>query len=46
MSAYSEASKAVHRVSDDVSPLVEGLSIDEAFLNVRGMRRSRGARGR
>src|SRR5919109_1246466 len=32
MSAYSEASKALYRVFDDVSPLVEGLSIDEAFL--------------
>jgi DNA polymerase-4 len=37
MSAYSEASKAVYRVFDDMSPLVEGLSIDEAFLDVRGL---------
>ena len=36
MSAYSEASKAVYRVFEDMSPLVEGLSIDEAFLDVRG----------
>src|SRR5579859_4096504 len=36
MSAYSEASKAVFRVFDDASPVVEGLSIDEAFLDVRG----------
>jgi DNA polymerase IV len=42
MSAYSEASKAVYRVFDDLSPLVEGLSIDEAFLDVRGMRRLAG----
>ena len=42
MSAYSEASKAVFRVFDDTSPLVEGLSIDEAFLDVRGMERSVG----
>jgi DNA polymerase IV len=42
MSAYSEASKAVYRVFEDVSPLVEGLSIDEAFLDVRGMRRIAG----
>jgi DNA polymerase-4 len=28
MSAYSEASKAVFEVLDDVTPLVEGLSID------------------
>src|SRR5690349_14781893 len=34
MSAYSEASKAVYRIFDDTTPLVEGLSIDEAFLDV------------
>jgi DNA polymerase IV len=43
MSAYSEASKAVYRVFEDTSPLVEGLSIDEAFLDVRGMRRIAGS---
>src|SRR3954468_17657071 len=32
ISAYSEASKAVFEVFDDTSPIVEGLSIDEAFL--------------
>jgi DNA polymerase-4 len=42
MSAYSEASKAVYRVFEDATPLVEGLSIDEAFLDVRGMRRIAG----
>ena len=42
MSAYSEASKAVFEVFDDTSPLVEGLSIDEAFLDVRGMGRIAG----
>ena len=42
MSAYSEASKAAFRVFEDMSPLVEGLSIDEAFLDVRGMRRIAG----
>jgi DNA polymerase-4 len=40
--AYVEASRAVFRVFDDVSPLVEGLSIDEAFLDVRGMERIAG----
>lgn len=43
MSAYSEASKAVFAVFDDTTPLVEGLSIDEAFLDVGGLRRIRGA---
>jgi DNA polymerase-4 len=38
MSAYSDASKAVYEVFDETSPQVEGLSIDEAFLDVRGMR--------
>ncbi|MGL6279482.1 MAG: DNA polymerase IV, partial [Gaiella sp.] len=40
--AYVEASRAVFRVFDDTSPLVEGLSIDEAFLDVRGMERIAG----
>jgi DNA polymerase-4 len=43
MSAYSEASKAVYRVFDDHCPQVEGLSIDEAFLDVRGMERIAGS---
>jgi DNA polymerase-4 len=42
MTAYSEASKAVFRVFEDTTPLVEGLSIDEAFLDVRGLRRLAG----
>ena len=42
MCAYSEASKAVYRVFEDHTPLVEGLSIDEAFLDVRGMERIAG----
>jgi DNA polymerase-4 len=42
MSAYSEASKSLHRVFEDTTPMVEGLSIDEAFLDVRGMRRLAG----
>ena len=37
--AYVDASKAVFRVFDDLSPLVEGISIDEAFLDVRGLER-------
>ena len=43
MTAYSEASKAVYRVFDDTTPLVEGMSIDEAFLDVRGLRRLSGS---
>ena len=41
-SAYVEASKAVYEVFDDTSPAVEGLSIDEAFIDVRGMERIAG----
>jgi DNA polymerase IV len=40
--AYSEASKAVFEIFDDTTPLVEGLSIDEAFLDARGMERISG----
>jgi DNA polymerase-4 len=42
MAAYSEASKAVYAVFEDTTPVVEGLSIDEAFLDVRGMERISG----
>jgi DNA polymerase-4 len=40
--AYSAASKAVFEVFDNTSPLVEGISIDEAFLDVAGLRRTAG----
>jgi DNA polymerase-4 len=40
--AYSEASKALFRVFDDTSPVVEAMSIDEAFLDVRGLERISG----
>src|SRR2546430_221742 len=42
-SAYTEASRAMFAVFEDASPVVEGLSIDEAFLDVRGMERIAGA---
>jgi DNA polymerase IV len=41
-SEYVAASRAVFAVFEDTSPMVEGLSIDEAFLDVRGMRRIAG----
>ena len=42
MEAYCEASKAMFAVFRDTTPLVEGLSIDEAFLDVGGLRRISG----
>ncbi|WP_341258480.1 DNA polymerase IV [Gordonia malaquae] len=40
--AYMEASKAVFNVFRDVTPLVEGISVDEAFLDVSGLRKISG----
>ena len=37
MAAYTEASRRVYEIFAETSPLVEGLSIDEAFLDVRGL---------
>ena len=42
MDAYSAASKAMFEVFNDTTPFVEGLSIDEAFLDVGGLRRISG----
>ncbi|MBT2473372.1 DNA polymerase IV [Microbacterium sp. ISL-103] len=39
MDAYSAASADVFAIFRDTTPLVEGLSIDEAFLEVGGLRR-------
>ncbi|MGW0174711.1 DNA polymerase IV [Rhodococcus sp. NPDC003322] len=43
MKAYAEASKAVFEVFRNTTPLVEGISIDEAFLDVGGLRRVSGS---
>ncbi|MFS0894188.1 DNA polymerase IV [Microbacterium sp. 179-I 3D3 NHS] len=42
MEAYSAASRDVFVIFRDTTPLVEGLSIDEAFLEVGGLRRIAG----
>jgi len=42
MDAYSAASRAVFAIFHDTTPHVEGLSIDEAFLEVGGLRRIAG----
>ncbi|WP_018178334.1 DNA polymerase IV [Jongsikchunia kroppenstedtii] len=39
MSAYSDASAAVFEIFRDTTPWVEGISVDEAFLDVRGLSR-------
>lgn len=38
MEAYAAASRAVFDIFHDTTPEVEGLSIDEAFLDVTGLR--------
>ena len=43
MSAYEEASRAVFRLFDETTPVVEALSVDEAFLDVRGLGRIAGS---
>jgi DNA polymerase IV len=43
MEAYTAASRAVFEVFRQTTPLVEGLSIDEAFLEVGGLWRIRGS---
>jgi len=42
MSAYADASRAVFDVFENTTPIVEGLSIDEAFLDVGGLARVSG----
>ncbi|MGW0505641.1 DNA polymerase IV [Micromonospora sp. NPDC003241] len=42
MAAYTAASRAVFEIFRRTTPLVEGLSIDEAFLDVGGLRRLAG----
>ena len=42
MAAYTQASDAVFEVFRDTSPLVEAISVDEAFIDVGGLRRVSG----
>lgn len=44
--SYVEASRAVFDVFRDITPVVEGISIDEAFLDVGGLARLSGSPSR
>ncbi|MEP9393298.1 DNA polymerase IV [Gordonia sp. VNK1] len=39
---YMQASREVFEIFRDTTPLVEGISVDEAFLDVAGLRRTAG----
>jgi DNA polymerase IV len=41
-SAYSEASRKLFDLFEETAPLVEGMSLEEAFLDVRGLERISG----
>lgn len=43
MSAYSEASKAIREMMDELTPKVEPLSLDEAFMDLSGTQNLHGA---
>ena len=41
--AYTEASRAIRKMMDDLTPVVEPLSLDEAFMDLSGTTRLHGA---
>ena len=43
MEAYAEASRAVRTLMDELTPVVEPLSLDEAFMDLTGTARLHGA---
>jgi len=43
MSAYAEASRAIRAMMEELTPAIEPLSLDEAFLDLRGTQRLHGA---
>ena len=43
MDAYVEASRAIRTLMESITPLVEPLSLDEAFMDLRGTERVHGA---
>ena len=43
MSAYAEASRAIRALMEELTPAIEPLSLDEAFLDLTGTQRLHGA---
>ena len=43
MEAYVEASRAIRKMMEDLTPAIEPLSLDEAFMDLRGTARLHGA---
>ena len=43
MQAYSEASRAIRKLMEELTPAIEPLSLDEAFLDLTGTQRLHGA---
>jgi DNA polymerase-4 len=43
MEAYAEASRAIRAMMDELTPIVEPLSLDEAFMDLTGTMRLHGA---
>lgn len=43
MDAYVEASRAIRKMMDELTPVVEPLSLDEAFMDLTGTQRLHGA---
>lgn len=42
MSAYAEVSRKIRAMMDDLSPIIEPLSLDEAFINLTGTEKLHG----
>jgi len=42
MDAYAEASKEIHKMMNELSPSIEPLSLDEAFIDLKGTEKLHG----
>lgn len=43
MAVYAEVSRAIRQMMEDLTPAIEPLSLDEAFLDLRGTEKLHGA---